>query len=423
MPRRRGRTIALGVAPAVAALVLAAVPMGLGTAAAATPVLPPLPAPPGSSSEFYTPPSPLPDGTPGDVIRTEDVTLSAYPEAHAQKIMYLSKGNRGEAVAVTGLLLTPSGRTGEDNPLVVHTPGTRGLGDHCAPSKQADLTQANPGSPEYSTAEYRQFLLKGISVVVIDHLGQGTPDTPQYLVSRPEGQNGLDALRAVQRLDGSGVSEASRVGVTGYSQGGQSSAATAELQPTYAPELNFVGALVGGPVTDMNGFTAHDNGNITAGAGFALASLVGLDAANPELDLESRLTPHGKQVVENIKNTCVLEYIGAYGNTTVADVTDPDVLLDADWQKAYAESRLGLKKPGAPAYVYHGQADTIVPYEQGARLYREWCDLGADVQFEGIPGVEHLSGIFVGPPNGVAWLVDRLQGVEAPDGCREVGTV
>lgn len=402
-------------------LVAAALGIG-GTASAALPLPPPIPPSPLSEDPFYTPPDPLPEGQPGDVIKTEDIPLSLYPEARAQKIMYRSTNNQGEPVPVTGLLLTPTAqKAGSDNPLVVHTPGTRGLGDHCAPSKQASL-QANPGSPEYSNLEYRQFLLKGISVVVTDYVGQGTPDTPQYLVGRPEGQNGLDALRAAQGLDGSGVSPASRVGVSGYSQGGQASGWTAELQPEYAPELNFVGALVGGPVTDMNGFTAHDNGNITAGAGFTLASLVGLDAANPELDLESRLTPKGKEVIEHVKNSCVLEDIASYTNIKVSDVTDPDVLLDPAWQEAYAESRLGKEKPGAPAYVYHGQADTIVPYEQGARLYREWCNQGANVQFEGQPGVEHLSGIYTGPPKGIAWLSDRLNGVETPKGCSEVST-
>lgn len=424
MTKGRFRLMARKVVPAAAAVAIAAIPLFAGVAAAVPP-LPPLPAPPGSADEFYTPPSPPPDGEPGDVIRVRDVQLSTYPNARTQQIMYLSTNNQGDTVPVTGLLLTPMNQgPGDENPLVVHTPGTRGLADHCAPSRQANVPQANPGSPEYSMGEYEQFLLRGVSVVVTDHLGQGTPGIlPQYLVGPPEGYNGLDALRAAMRIEGSGVSVESPAGISGYSQGGQAAAWTAELQPTYAPELNLKGVLAGGTVTDMILEVNHLNGNPTAGTGFALASLIGLDQANPELDLESKLTAEGRQVLEQIENTCVLEYISAYGTITADDLTDPNVLADPEWQAAYAESLLGTTKPGAPAYIYHGTADTIVPFTQGQRLYHEWCELGTDVTFEPIPGVDHISGIYLGPPRGVQWLIDRLNGAPAADGCREVGLI
>lgn len=366
---------------------------------------------------FYTPPSPLPQGKPGDLIKARDIATGLVPGARVQQIMYLSKDQSGDLVPVTGALYTPVGQSGSENPLVVHTPGTRGLADKCAPSRQANMLQSNPDSAEYSVLEYTQFVAAGVSVVVTDYKGQGTPGLPEYLVGRSEGQNGLDAVRAVQRMSNSGISARSPIGVSGYSQGGQASAWVAELQPEYAPELKFKGALVGGPVTDMNLQVGHLNGNPTAGAGFALASLLGLNEAYPELNLESRLTEQGKSVLKRIEDECVAEYIGTFGNTKVADVTSPDVLNDPEWRKRFAESTLGTKPPGAPAYIYHGQADTIVPYVSGQGLYRDWCQQGASVIFEPITGVEHLSGIFVGPQRGVNWLIGRLNGAPADPPC------
>lgn len=375
-----------------------------------------------SNDAFYLPPSPLPKGTPGDVIKVQDVPLPSFPNARVQRIMYLSTDTRGKLVPVTGMLLTPLlQQPGNDNPLVVHTPGTRGLADKCAPSKQAGLLGANPGSPDYAVPEYQSFLNRGISVVVTDYEGQGTPGDPSYLVGPSEGRNGLDALRAAERIKGSGLSPKSPVGISGYSQGGQAAAWAAELQPRYAPELRLKGVLAGGTPTDMLFEVNHLNGNPTAGAGFALATLVGLSHANPKLDLESKLTPEGKQVIDRVKQSCYIEDFAAFGTTTVGQVTDPDVLSDPAWRKAYRASLLGTRKPGAPAYLYHGTADTIVPIAQADMLYHEWCTQGASVQYEAIPGLEHLSANALGSRRGIQWLADRVEGAKTVAGCHEIG--
>lgn len=400
----------------VVAFATAVVALVAGTGAASQ-TLPSL-----SHDAFYVPPSPLPHGKPGDVIRTRDVLLSSYPDAHVQQIMYLSTDTRNRLVPVTGMLLTPLLRhPGEDHAVVVGTPGTRGLDDRCAPSRQADLLTANPSSPDYEIAQYQQFLLSGISVVVIDYEGQGTPGDPSYLVGPSEGRNALDALRAAQQINGSGLSPNSPAGVAGYSQGGQAAAWAAELQPTYAPELRLRGVLAGGVPTDMLVEVNHLNGNVTAGAGFALATLVGLNHANPKLDLDSKLTPEGRQIINRVKQSCYIEDFGAFGTIAVGQVTNSDVLSDPVWQKAYRASLLGTRKPGAPAYLYHGTADTIVPFAQGNLLYHDWCAQGASVRYAAIPGAEHVSGFVAGAPAGIQWLADRLAGKPAVAGCHEVG--
>ncbi|MEU0312897.1 lipase family protein [Nocardioides sp. NPDC006273] len=422
--RRHGQRASRSRAAGTSVALLAAATLTVaGGPAAADPrtLLDPLPALVTADDAFYVPPTPLPDGKPGDLIRAEDIALSTYLNARAQKVMYLSTNNRGKHVAVTGLLLTPlNQQAGNNNPLVVHTPGTRGLADRCAPSKQADLLTLNPTSPEYAMAEYLQFLLKGISVIVSDYLGAGTPDLPEYLVGRSEGYNGLDALRAAMQVPGSGVSRTSPVGISGYSQGGQAAGWAAELQPSYAPELRLEGVLAGGVPTDVLAVVNHLNGN-PIGSGVPLAALIGLDAANPELGLDDRLTPRGRQVVEQVENSCYPELIAAFGTTTVADVSEPDVLADPRWQKRFTESLLGTAAPGAPAYIVHGSLDIIVPFDQGSHLYHEWCRLGADVIFESTPAVDHVSTSVVGMTNGVNWLADRLHDVEADQGCHEVG--
>lgn len=420
--RRMPKAARLAISFATALLALA-VSGSVASAAVPPPPVPVLPSPPLSDDVFYVPPSPLPRGEPGDVIRTRDVSPSPYPNARVLQIMYLSTDTRRKLVPVTGMLLTPLLQNpGNDNPLIVSAPATRGLGDKCAPSRQVSLLQANPGSPEYGSAEYQQFLARGTSVVVTDYEGQGTPGDPSYLVGQSAGRNVLDALRAAQRIEGSRVSPNSPVGISGYSQGGQAAAWAAELQPSYAPELRLKGVLAGGVPTDALLLVKHLNGNPTAG-GVALASLVGLDDANPELDLERKLTTEGKEVIERVKQSCYIELIGAFGTTSTGQITDPDVLSAPAWQRAYRASLLGTKKPGAPIYLYHGTADTLVPIAQAEALFEDWCTEGASVQYERIPGLEHFSGYAVGSLRGIEWLSERLEGAQTVTGCHEVGVL
>ncbi|GAA4971984.1 lipase family protein [Pseudonocardia tropica] len=383
----------------------------LDQALAQVPGLPPL-----SDDDFYQPPART-EGDVGDIIRSRSIVAPAFPEATTQQFMYVSKNQKGDAVPVTGTLLTSSTAPKKDAPLVVVTPGTRGLGKQCAPSKQFNLATLDPRAADYESATYTQYLLRGINVVVTDYVGGGTPLPQEYLVGRSEGQNGLDAVRAAQRLNpDDAITDASPVGVSGYSQGGQAAGWVQELQPDYAPEINLKGAIIDAPVQDMVAQIEHLNGNPTAGAGFGLAGMQGTSDAFG-LDIRDYLTDTGKKVYERLNASCTVEDIAGFGTITTADVTDPDVLQQPQFRDALKESLLGTKKPGAPAYIYHGSADTIVPANFGPALFSGWCQQGADVEFTQLPAQEHLSGNITGTPAAIDWMAKRLAGEPPRSGC------
>lgn len=169
-----------------------------------------------TSDDFYTPPDPLPPGKAGDILRSRAVMAPLFPEANVWQIMYRSSDVQKQPVAVTGALLVPKLPYLGVRPLVVIAPGTRGLADQCAPSKQMNpLTYSN--AVDYENATYRRLLANGVAVVVTDYQGQGTPGLPPYLVGKPNGYAVLDALRAATRLADAGVSSAAPMGVMGYS--------------------------------------------------------------------------------------------------------------------------------------------------------------------------------------------------------------
>jgi hypothetical protein len=58
-----------------------------------------------------------------------------------------------------------------------------------------------------------------------------------------------------------------------------------------------------------------------------------------------------------------------------------------------------------------------VPYHLGVQLFYSWCSLGATVVFEPLIGVEHVAGSQALALGAATWMVDRLRGVPAPNGC------
>lgn len=419
------RVAALGLAASAAAA------MTMATAAAEpSPVddiigsLPALPTLPGN--EFYVPPAELPAGGPGDVIRERTVPLPTLPNMTVTQVMYLSTNQAGDLVPVTGALLRPmlsplAAERGESAPLVALTPGTRGLGDQCAPSRFFDPTTVDPRQPDYQTLNYVDYMARGISVFVTDYLGGGTPLRQEYLVGRSEAQNSLDGARAALRLTGDDdLDENSPIGLDGYSQGGQAAAWANEIQPDYAPELDLKGAYIDAPPHDMIGTLDHFNGNPTAGSGIALALISGVSTAYPELDFEQYVNEFGEGVYERLYNSCVVEELGTFGTITLEDVSNPDISTMPAFRDRLGESQLGTSPPASPSYISNGSADTVVPPADPRNLYADWCQFdGVDVTFSQIPGLEHLSNRPVASIDGIQWLSERLAGAPAEPGCRE----
>ncbi|CAM5636837.1 Triacylglycerol lipase OS=Streptomyces fumanus OX=67302 GN=GCM10018772_18640 PE=3 SV=1 [Streptomyces fumanus] len=76
----------------------------------------------------------------------------------------------------------------------------------------------------------------------------------------------LDAVRAARSLESASVTEDSPVGLFGYSQGGGATAAAAELQPSYAPDVELAGTYSGAPPADLTEVTEGIDGSDLAGA-------------------------------------------------------------------------------------------------------------------------------------------------------------
>lgn len=423
MSRPRSAVLARGVASALAAGALAAA--AAPSASAAVPA-------------FYVPPATLPS-TNGALIRTEPLKLGASITidglnvalpGKATRIMYRSTNANGVPVAVTGTYIEPSkawSGTGT-RPLVSFAEGTQGTGDQCAPSRTLEQPLSYSNSSiglGYEIPNIYGLLDRGLGVVVTDYIGLGTPDRLHTYVDRLDmGRAVLDAARAAQRLTGVSVNSNSPVGFYGYSQGGGASAAAAELQPTYAPELKLKGAVVGAPPANlMEVLKSADNTLLTGVLGYAINGLL---TNNPSLGpiLDAQVNQKGKDALAKVATQCIGDTILSYGYAKTTDWTGSgkaacDVVNGIPAAKAIADKqKLGTVKPPVPVRVFTGTKDDIVDHAQARQLAVDWCNRNANVDYEAVSqtfgsagtALNHLGPAFTEAGAASDWLVDRLKG-------------
>ncbi|MFI8567527.1 lipase family protein [Rhodococcus sp. NPDC078407] len=395
-------------------------------------------------SDFYIPPSPLPAGSPGDVIRSEPSHLALsvpgiggpLPGA-ATRIMYRSNDSNDAANAVTGTYIDPAAEwTGPGpRPLVVLAPGTQGQGDQCAPSKMLNnvITYTPPLGfmVEYEVLAAYSLLSQGYGVVITDYEGLGTPGAHTYVNRAAEGHAVLDAARAAQKLQGTKISADGPVAAYGYSQGGGAAAAAAELADEYAPEMNLVGTYAGAPPADLKATLEQVDGTILTGViGYTLNGLLNSDPGLQPI-VDENINDAGKAMLNLVANQCVGETIlnvGLHRTNEYTKTGEPlSVVLDRlpVAQEILAKNKIGERTPNAPVLIQSGTSDDIVPHGQAVGLAGDWCGKGATVQLSAaqvpaiVPGsgAGHLIPDILGLGEAQSWIKDRFYGVPAPSNC------
>ncbi|MBO9532924.1 MAG: alpha/beta hydrolase [Solirubrobacteraceae bacterium] len=411
-------------------LALSTVGATLALAASATPAF----------AGFYDPPVSLPAAN-GALVRSESQNLNATP-GKATRIMYKSTDNNGKPVAVTGTYIEPTAKYSGSGPrpLVVYAEGTQGQGDSCAPSKSLESGYIG-GTVQGFSAGYEipginALVDAGVGVVVTDYIGLGTTDRIHTYVDRVDQGNAvLDAARAAVKVQGASVTTASPVGLYGYSQGGGAAASAAELQPTYAPDVNLKGAYAGGPPADLGATMTKADGTIlTAVIGYAINGFVQSDP-NLKSILDAQTNAAGKAALNEIKTQCVANSIASFAfkktkDWTVSGKSITDVVNGIPAAKAVIDKqKLGKLKPTVPIRIVTGTQDDIVPHPQAKQLAQDYCNKGVNVGYVGVvqflntggTAVNHLNPLINDNGDSRRWLLDRLAGKGHISNCAILG--
>jgi hypothetical protein len=396
---------------------------------------------------FYNPPATLPPAN-GALVRTEPLPLGlSLPgldgrplPGTATRLMYKSTDSNGKPVAVTGAYIEPTAawKGPGPRPLVALASGTMGQGDQCAPSYalQNPLTlTGDTMSVSYEDLAIYRVLSTGAAVVVTDYVGLGATDRLHTYVNRlDEGHALLDAARAAHAVPGASITAKSKVGLYGYSQGGGASAAAAELQPAYAPDVHLAGTYAGAPPADLTAVMKGIDGSALVGAlGWSINGFAQSDPALRRL-VDANINAAGKAALKDMSTMCVGDVLFRYGFTSstkwsVSGKPIADILPAIPAAQAVLDKqRIGRLKPAGPVRLTTGVKDDIVPHAQARQLAVDWCRRGGNVSYVPVdlPNLgdktllNHFAPLLLDQPDAVSWLIDRLTGKPSPSTCASV---
>lgn len=402
--RRRGRRslLALAGAAVVTVTLVAAWPVWRATVQ------------PDAPGAFYTPPAELPAGPPGTIVRHEPI--AAAPDRQVWRVLYTSTDPAGEPIAVSGVIVAPSGPPpAGGRPVVAWAHGTSGVASSCAPSlfPQAGL----PRVPELGA-----LLAAGAVVAVTDYPGLGTPGPHPYLVGESEGRAVLDSIRAARALLGDDVNPTAAI--YGHSQGGHAAVFADALAATYAPDLHLAGVAAMAPPTALGELLDADKDE-PAGIVLTALALASWSAYYPDADLVTIVAPVARPVVRDLGRLCI---------TTTGETVSalPDVLaleatfLAADpaeargWADHLEDNSPTTVSATVPLLVAQGLADTLVRPAVTESFVRQQCRDGASIELATYPGAGHFEVRTVAAPAVRDWIVARLHGDPVTAGCSTV---
>ncbi|MFJ4629277.1 alpha/beta fold hydrolase [Streptomyces sp. NPDC088847] len=393
--------------------------------------------------EFYNPPATLPAAD-GALVRSEPLPLalslpgldgSTLPGT-ATRLMYKSTDSNGQPVAVTGAYIEPSADwsgTGP-RPLVAVAPGTLGQGDQCSASMGLEhplSLNSQTVTVGYEDLAIYRLLAKGVAVVVTDYVGLGATDRLHTYVNRiDEAHAVLDAVRTARSVGGASVTAGSPVGLYGYSQGGGATAAAAELQSSYAPDVTLSGTYAGAPPADLTSVTKAIDGSELAGAlGWSLNGFLQSDPSLKPL-AEAHLNDAGKAALTDLSTMCVGDALFGYAyKKSTSWTTDgeslSEIIASTPALQSFLDSqRIGTMKPSGPVRLATGVSDNLVPHAQARQLALDWCAKGADVTYKPVvlPSVgsallNHFAPLLTDQGAAISWLTDRLAGKATTSNC------
>ncbi|MGW2659902.1 lipase family protein [Nocardia tengchongensis] len=320
----------------------------------------------------------------------------------ARKLTYWTRDSADQPALSTGVVFTPAGTPPPGGwPVLSWEHGTVGIGDDCAPSVT--------GRSDRDNGFLATWLKQGYAIVATDYIGLGTPGVHAYLDGRAEAHAAIDMVRAARAVDDS---LASKWVAIGQSQGGGAAVFTASLATRYAPELDYRGAVATGPASNIvdaatlvGPGTTFGSSHITAYSAYVLN---GVKAARPDFDLDSYLTPQGKQLVEDAKTLCFGPLADRAEGLSLGQLLSRP-LSDGDFVPV-ARSVMDVPLTGydRPLFIGQGTNDTDVPAPLTAKLVADMTLAGTHPEVHVYPGKDHSGAMLASLADSVPFVARLL---------------
>ncbi|MEV2219760.1 lipase family protein [Nocardia vinacea] len=373
-----------------------------------------------SSDPFLRPPKGFAARPAGTILRSRRVELALFglvpQQVSAWQLLYRSCDMHGTPeAAVTTVLLPLDADPNEDRPLLAFQTAMDAVAERCSPSYA--LRRGSHALGSVTQLEWMlvaNALRRGWAVSIADHEGPhgnfGAPREPGY--------RGLDGIRASLRFAPLGLHPDTRIAVWGYSGGGMASSWLVEMAPTYAPELDIVGAVLGAPVGDPGQVFTRLNGGHYAGLpAIVIAALRRLYPALAAV-FDSDCDDEGLRLIERAeRSTPLAAVLGLVKRDVGHHLSRPlaEVLAAPDMQAMLDDLRLGHSTPTCPLLVVQPVHDQIIHVDGVDGQVERYRRGGAQVTYVRDRLSEHFSLLPLATPISLDWLGDRLAGKPVHD--------
>ncbi|MBF6546701.1 lipase [Nocardia brasiliensis] len=373
-----------------------------------------------SADPFHRPPKGYAAKAPGTILRSRKIELALFgvvpQQVCAWQLLYRSSDMHGTPeAAITTVLLPQDADPSQDRPLLAFQTAMDAVTERCSPSYALRYGARALGSvTQFEWLLVANALRRGWAVSIADHEGPrgnfGAPREPGY--------RALDGMRAALRFAPLGLRPDTRIAAWGYSGGGMASSWTVEMAPTYAPELDIAGAVLGAPVGDPGAVFARLNG--TSYAGLPAIVISALRRLYPALGalLQNELTLDGHRFVARAETSTPFGAIFGLANKRMDDyLTRPldEVIATPEFQAMFDDLRLGNSTPTCPLLVVQPVHDQVIHMDGIDGQVDRYRRGGALVSYVRDRLSEHFSLLPLSTPLSLDWLADRLAGQPVSD--------
>ncbi len=327
--------------------------------------------------------TPAVGGPPGAAIDVVPQPAGWHGLAGGSIVDYWTSESNGTPQRASGALFVPPGRAPAGGwPIMAYDHGTSGMARNCG-GVSDPATRAMTWAAEDQILQY--FVSRGFAVVAPDYLGLGRFDTGPhpYLELRSEATATIDLLRAARATHPT----LSRTwAVMGESQGGQAALGTAHLQRTYAPDLDFRGVIALDPESDLENLLPAagpwvPNIPVAGGSdatGFVAMTMVGLRETHPEANIDSYLSPRGRELVDAIGGLCLRDIMTRVHGASIGDLLSRQLTTPTFYTALTSYMAVPTTGYDAPILLLTNATDTTVPSPLHAALIAQLAVNGAD---------------------------------------------
>lgn len=354
-------------------------------------------------------------------------------EAASVKVMTYNMPNvLNETKKATAMVFIPkTARPTNGWKVVVWEHGTVGVGDSCAPSR-------NAFNPRFKTMA-QSLLNEGYVIIAPDYEGLGTPGMHPYLNLKSEANSAIYAVKAYKERYGNQIN--GQWMSVGQSQGGHGSLGTAEFSNS---DANYKGAVAGAPASNLGLIISViapqairnllQEGKVTTAIdvyaellAYAAYTTVGVTAYEPKFNYREVFKDRSKSIAEFAEGSTgenglcnedlkakfaddIRDYIVKNPSKTVLDYP---ALVDnfqenPTVKKFLADNQPATKKINSPVMIIQGKVDMAVPYQVTEKLQQDLKNMGTDVTFLLVEGESHTGAIVAKNAELVAFIKKHM---------------